>query len=707
MRKFRFADGRNCWRIAQTERLAVLVDGESYFRAVRHALIAAQRRVVILAWDIHSQLQLVREETDDGLPRALGDLILALLDRRARLEVFILLWNYSPIYALEREPLFFGDTPWDKHPRLHFVKDDNHPIAASHHQKVVVVDGRIAFCGGFDLSKWRWDTGAHLAEDPRRIDPEGKPYPPFHDIQMLVDGQAAVALEALALGRWEQATGEAPPPTEVLDADPWPEDVVALLQGHKCAIARTFPAHNDQREVREVEQLYRDMIASAERFIYVENQYLTSATVRDALSESLHRRRGPEVVIALPQQTGDWLEQYTMDVLRARLLGLLRESDRHGRLRVYYPSIPELSSGCLMVHAKLMIVDDYLLRVGSSNLSNRSMGLDTECDLCLAAEDEGARAAIAGLRRRLLAMMLGVSPDSVADAEAREKGLIAAIESLRSGGRTLAPLPGEADPEWERQLPDDRLIDPDRPLNASDVSEAVVGRGSLSHARRRLWLGSALVLVVLALAGAWRWTDLGTWLEPKAFAASATGLLHSPWGPVVVAGGFVVGSLLAIPVTLLILVTALVYGPALGAFYALAGSVLAAAATYGLGYYLGRPAVERLSGAGLHRLSERLAQRGILTVVTLRIVPVAPFTVINLFAGASHISLRDYLIGTLIGMVPGVAAMAVFAEGILALVRDADFEHFLVAALALVFIVGLTLLARRLFTQRSKRQSRS
>jgi uncharacterized membrane protein YdjX (TVP38/TMEM64 family) len=176
---------------------------------------------------------------------------------------------------------------------------------------------------------------------------------------------------------------------------------------------------------------------------------------------------------------------------------------------------------------------------------------------------------------------------------------------------------------------------------------------------------------------------------------------------VVVAGGFVVGSLLAIPVTLLILVTALVYGPALGAFYALAGSVLAAAATYGLGYYLGRPAVERLSGAGLHRLSERLAQRGILTVVTLRIVPVAPFTVINLFAGASHISLRDYLIGTLIGMVPGVAAMAVFAEGILALVRDADFEHFLVAALALVFIVGLTLLARRLFTQRSKRQSRS
>jgi uncharacterized membrane protein YdjX (TVP38/TMEM64 family) len=182
-------------------------------------------------------------------------------------------------------------------------------------------------------------------------------------------------------------------------------------------------------------------------------------------------------------------------------------------------------------------------------------------------------------------------------------------------------------------------------------------------------------------------------------ATYLTAALQGPWGPLLLAAGFVVGSLIAIPVTLLILVTALVYGPTLGALYALIGSVLAASATYGLGYYLGRPAVERLSGGSIHRLSERLARRGILTVVAVRVVPVAPFTVINLFAGASHISMRDFLIGTCIGLIPGVAAMSVFAEGIMGLLRGADLKHFLVVALALVFIVGLTLLARHLFSR--------
>ena len=699
MRRFRFQEGRNCWRIASAGRLSVMVDGESYFSAVRSVLIAARRRIFILAWDIHSQLELVRDDPGDGLPTVLGELILALLERNPRLEVYVLLWDYAPIYALEREPLFFGNTPWDRHPRLHFVKDDSHPLAASHHQKVVVIDGRIAFCGGFDLSKWRWDTSAHLAEDPRRVDTEGKPYPPFHDLQMLVDNEVATALEALCLQRWALATGEALAPTEPPDSDPWPSEVVPMLQDHGCAIARTFPAYQGQREVREVERLYLDAIETAERFIYLENQYLTSAAVRDALVTRLRPRHGPEIIVVLPRETGDWLDQHTMDVLRSRVLQSLREADRHGRLRVYYPAIPDLEAGCLMVHAKLTIIDDGLLRIGSSNLSNRSMGLDTECDLCVVAQDEGSRAAIGALRRRLLGMFLGVDPETVANAEERENGLIAAAESLRSDGRTLAPLSGGTDPEWERQLPDDRLIDPDRPMNASDLSDAVVGPRSLPRARRRLWIGAGLILMLLALAAAWRWTDLGAWLEPQAFASAVTATLHGPWGPALLAIGFVVGSLIAIPVTLLILVTTLVYEPTPGALYALAGSLVAAGATYGLGCYLGRPAVERLSGGSLHRLSERLARRGIITVIAVRVVPVAPFTVINLFAGASHIRLRDFLVGTTIGMIPGVAAMAVFAEGILALLRDADVKHFLVAALALVFIVGLTFLARHLFSQ--------
>jgi phosphatidylserine/phosphatidylglycerophosphate/cardiolipin synthase-like enzyme/uncharacterized membrane protein YdjX (TVP38/TMEM64 family) len=699
MTELNLKEGHNCWRVARTRRLAVLVDGEAYFAAVRSALIAARRRVFILAWDIHSRVELLRERPADGLPTALADLLLVLLERNPELEVYVLLWSYAPIYALEREPLFFGNGPWDKHPRLHFLKDSRHPLAASHHQKIVAIDGQVAFCGGFDLSKWRWDTADHPARDERRIDTEGKAYPPFHDLQMLVDWEAAQALEALCLARWNRLTSEGLEAGPQGESDPWPREVVPLLEGHPCAIARTLPLYEEGREVREVERLYIEMIEAAEGFVYVENQYLTSLAVCDSLIKRLRRRKGPEVVIVLPRETGDWLEQHTMDVLRARRLRSLADADRHGRLRIYYPSIPDLESGCLMVHAKLMIVDDQLLRVGSANLSNRSMGLDTECDLCVSARDDGASATISGLRRRLLGAFLDVDAETLAAAEGREQGLIAAIESLRSNGRTLAPLSATVDPQWEAQLPDERLIDPDRPLSASDLSDAVVGYPSLEPARRRFWLGAGLVALLVILAGAWRWTDLGDWLEPTALAGSLNAALQGPWGPVLTVLGFVLGSLIAIPVTLLILVTALVYGAALGAVYAMAGAIAAAAATYALGRYLGRPSIERLSGGSVEGLSRRLARRGLLTVIALRIIPVAPFTVVNLFAGASHISLRDFLLGTLIGMVPGVAAMAVFAEGILALIRDADLKHFLVAVLALAFILGLTLFARRLFRQ--------
>jgi phosphatidylserine/phosphatidylglycerophosphate/cardiolipin synthase-like enzyme/uncharacterized membrane protein YdjX (TVP38/TMEM64 family) len=705
MRRFRFQEGRNCWRQTQARRLSALIDGEAYFAAVRRALIAARQRIFILAWDIHSELDLQRDGVQDGYPTELGKLLRDLLERNPRLRVHILLWDYAPIYALEREPLFFGDSPWDKHPRLHFVTDDTHPLAASHHQKIVVVDGETAFCGGFDLSKWRWDSSEHLAVDERRIDTAGKPYPPFHDVQMLVEGETAQALEELCRERWQRATGERLDPCETSHASAWPEDLVPLLQDQTCALARTLPGYKEQPEVREIERLYRDMIRSAERFIYIENQYLTSASIGRALRKRLRHREGPEIVIILPRETGNWLEQHTMDVVRARLLRPLREDDRHGRLRVYYPSVPDLEAGCLMVHAKLMIVDDRLLRIGSSNLSNRSMGLDTECDLCISARDQGSQAAVRGLRQRLLGMFLAVEPEQVAQAEAREPGLISTIESLRSGERTLAPLSGETDPEWERQLPDDRLIDPDRPLNAKVLGDAMVGRKALPQAHRRLWLSTGLVLLLLALAAAWRWTDLGNWLDPQTLAQSLSGVLQGPWGPGLLILAYLVGSLLAVPVTLLILLTALIYGPVMGAFYALTGSLLAASATYGIGAYLGGPTVERLSGGSVHRLSERLARRGILTVIAVRIVPVAPFTVINLFAGASRISLRDYLIGTAVGMMPGVAAMTAFSEGILALVQRADLKQFLVAALALVFIIGLTLLARHLFSQLNGRES--
>ena len=123
------------------------------------------------------------------------------------------------------------------------------------------------------------------------------------------------------------------------------------------AVSRTLPAHGDQQAVREVERLYLDSIAAARRAIYIENQYLSSYRIGQALKHRLEEAEGPEVVIVLPEKTGGWLEQHTMDVLRGRILCRLRDSDRHDRLRIYYPRIAKKPEFALMVHAKVMVIE--------------------------------------------------------------------------------------------------------------------------------------------------------------------------------------------------------------------------------------------------------------------------------------------------------------------------------------------------------------
>jgi len=191
--------------------------------------------------------------------------------------------------------------------------------------EIVVIDDRIAFVGGIDLSRWRWDSNAHKADDPRRIDPDGKPYPPFHDLMMLVEGDAARRLGDLARKRWRCAHGWRINPVKNQQADPWPDLVKPGIKQQSIAIARTEPAFKGQQAVNEIRQLYLDAITAASHSIYTENQYFTASCLANALCESLSNEEGPQVVLVLPLKTGGWLEQVTMDVLRARLLKRLAE----------------------------------------------------------------------------------------------------------------------------------------------------------------------------------------------------------------------------------------------------------------------------------------------------------------------------------------------------------------------------------------------
>lgn len=171
--------GTNCWRINHAQRASFIIDGEDYFRTVRQAMKQAQHSIFIIGWDIHSELQLLRDDSDDGYPKQLGPLLNQLAAEKQSLNIYILNWDFAMIYVIEREFFPHYKLRWKSHKRVHFCLDGNHPVGASQHQKLVVVDDQLAFVGGMDLSQWRWDTSQHKIDEPRRRDPKGKAYPRF------------------------------------------------------------------------------------------------------------------------------------------------------------------------------------------------------------------------------------------------------------------------------------------------------------------------------------------------------------------------------------------------------------------------------------------------------------------------------------------------------------------------------------------------
>ncbi|MES1207718.1 MAG: hypothetical protein ABUS79_17415, partial [Pseudomonadota bacterium] len=181
--------GHTCWTVARSSRLSLIQDAGPCFAHMADAFERARRSIFVLGWDIDSRTVLRPDAAAEG-DRVLLPLLLRCLARQPQLRIFILTWDFSFVYAFEREPAprrQFGAV----HPRLHFALDADHGRGGSHHQKVVVVDDQVAFAGGIDLTFHRWDRPEHAPFDSGRVDAEGEPYGPFHDVHAAVAGPAA------------------------------------------------------------------------------------------------------------------------------------------------------------------------------------------------------------------------------------------------------------------------------------------------------------------------------------------------------------------------------------------------------------------------------------------------------------------------------------------------------------------------------------
>jgi phosphatidylserine/phosphatidylglycerophosphate/cardiolipin synthase-like enzyme len=444
-------EGSRCWRTGMADRAAVLIDVQDYYQAALEAMAGARRSIHFLNWAFegHTRFQPGPDRRTDR-SEGIGQFLIELANARPSLDVRILCWQSAlPVAATQKffpivdRSLFSGT-------RVKFVLDGRLPLGACHHQKMIVIDDEVAFCGGADVGQDRWDTCDHLDDDPRRRTRRGRAYQNRHEVMALVEGEPARSLGALFRERWRLCTGEKLARPERAHTGGgsrvWPADVEPVFGRIRFGVSRTEPGWRGDTPVWECEALHLAGIAAARRCIYMENQYFTSELVGRALACRLREEDGPEVILISGGRSPSYFDRITMDPTRAIFIERLHAADRYGRFRIYSPVTARGRE--IIVHSKLTIIDDELLRIGSANMDNRSFGFDTECDLSLEAgapDFRHSRAAIGGVRTGLLAHWLGCAPHALREAIEREGGIGPAIEALRRAHscrlRPIVPKP--------------------------------------------------------------------------------------------------------------------------------------------------------------------------------------------------------------------------------------------------------------------------
>lgn len=186
------------------------------------------------------------------------------------------------------------------------------------------------------------------------------------------------------------------------------------------------------------------------------------------------------------------------------------------------------------------------------------------------------------------------------------------------------------------------------------------------HSLLRLLL---LAVFVLGLTAAWRWSPLQAWLNPERLVPGLRELAAQA-GVLTSIGVMALVLALAFPLVPLTLLAIIALGPIKGSLCLLTAALIAAAINRQIGRMLGHQALMRLAGPRMQRVSQMMERRGFYAVMALRLVPIAPFAVVNTAAGITHLRLRDMLLGSAIGMLPGTLLMAFFSEQIEDAIRN-------------------------------------
>jgi phosphatidylserine/phosphatidylglycerophosphate/cardiolipin synthase-like enzyme/uncharacterized membrane protein YdjX (TVP38/TMEM64 family) len=687
---------------ANADKAAVIIDAADYFAALADIIPKAEHSIKIVGWDVDGRTELTPQ--DDSDKRRLCDVLQAAADANADLHISILQWDFALIYAFERELLPSLQFDWRGHSNITSRLDGHLPPGASHHEKIVIIDDRIAFLGGIDLTTGRWDTSDHPAVDQRRANPDGSEYAPWHDVHLVVTGPIVQTIAETVEERWHNAVGDGPGISDASGSEaPWPDHIEPDFTNIEIGHARTRAPFRHVEEAREIEALYLHMIQSAERYIYLENQYFTADVLIDALEQRMKAAPDLCLIAVMPRDLPGFAEKLSMNAGRYRALEQLSEAGLLDRVCLVHPiscdpDDPETEPVHLMVHAKVMVVDGKMMRAGSANFNNRGMGLDSESDLAIYAGTKEHATQIGCIAARLLGEHIG------GDYEAAEHilssdNIIGALEARR-----------EQDP-FRKLVKSDKLDEDDTPLahalsilgdpaappptlgflNAR-IRDALEDVGILRRAGQQDAAGAPLssakgdqrkhvrtselatsgaaasiraflaVTALLLLATITMATPIGEWLGLDTDAGPMGQWEPGVWGYAGAVAIMVTLGAFALPLGPMVALCGFLLGWKAGIVTGIVGGTVTALVYFLAGRRLKSRVLKGFLSARMWRIVKSMSRRGASGIAALRSVPAVPFSLVNLAAGASPISFPKFMLGTAVSMVPAIGALALMGD---------------------------------------------
>ena len=291
----------------------------------------------------------------------------------------------------------------------------------------------------------------------------------------------------------------------------------------------------------------------------------------------------------------------------------------------------------------------------------------------------------------MLAHHCGVAGEALIPPGADTTSLVEAVSGSGRNGHSLNSVTPPSLVEVESPAILAEIGDAERPIALPAFVRNFVGERPPARRVGKLTklVGIALVIIIVGLA--WQLTPFGGFTGAKRLLGWAAALAQMDGAPAFVIGAFVLGSLIAFPVTLMIAATAATFGPLFGFVYAASGALVSGLVTYLLGVWLGREALDALVGPRVSRIRRGIRRRGVLAIAIVRLVPIAPFALVNLVAGASRIQLTDFVLGTAIGMLPGLAVMSLLGHRIFAVMTRPTLGNTLLFILAVIGWVALSI----------------